>query len=90
MAEKCIRAIVSGRVQGVFFRDSTRRQALQLGITGHAKNLVDGKVEVLACGEMDQLNSLIDWLHQGPEMAHVIAVEIMQTEIKKPDIFSTG
>lgn len=76
MAQQCIKAIVSGRVQGVFFRDSTRIEALRYGITGHAINKPDGTVEVVACGDKDQLKKLLEWLHQGPVYADVSHVTV--------------
>ena len=90
MSDKCIRALVSGRVQGVFFRDSTRRQARQLGLTGHAINLADGRVEVIACGQQQQLDQLLGWLHQGPEYAVVNRVEVETIEIASPPSFTIG
>ena len=66
---------VSGRVQGVWFRESTRREARRLGLTGHAINLPDGTVEVLASGEAAALDELESWLRQGPPMARVTQVE---------------
>ena len=66
---------VKGRVQGVWFRDSTRREALQLGLCGYAKNLPDGDVEVLAAGEESALDRLGLWLHEGPPMASVSEVQ---------------
>lgn len=69
------RFLVSGKVQGVFFRASTRDQALRLGLRGHAKNLPDGRVEVLAVGAGDAIDALERWLHQGPPMARVERVE---------------
>lgn len=60
-----------GRVQGVFFRASTRERALQLGIAGHAKNRGDGSVEVVAAGSAMALDELDGWLHHGPPAAHV-------------------
>lgn len=66
---------VSGHVQGVFFRASTREQALRLGLRGYARNLPDGRVEVLAVGEADAIDALARWLHEGPPMARVDAVE---------------
>lgn len=69
-----VRFIVSGRVQGVFFRASAREQAIGLGITGHAKNRADGGVEVLASGSADALDALERWLRQGPPAARVDAV----------------
>jgi len=68
------RFLVSGRVQGVFFRASTREQALDLGLAGHAKNLADGRVEVLASGTGDALDALEQWLWQGPSAAKVAQV----------------
>jgi len=67
----CARFIVRGRVQGVFFRASTREQALKLGVSGHAENLADGSVEVLACGPDPALDALHEWLRQGPPSARV-------------------
>lgn len=71
----CVRCIISGRVQGVFFRASTKHQAQRLGVFGYAKNLVDGSVEVVACGSKQAVNKLTSWLHQGPEHAEVFDVE---------------
>jgi acylphosphatase len=68
------RFTIKGRVQGVFFRESTRRVAESLGITGYANNLPDGNVEVLACGEQVALDKLAIWLHEGPRMAQVADV----------------
>ena len=62
-------------MQGVFFRASTRGQALKLGLRGYAKNLADGRVEVLAAGEARSLDALDRWLHVGPPLAKVSAVE---------------
>ncbi len=67
----CRRYLVSGRVQGVWFRDSTRRQAERLCLTGTAINLRDGRVEVTACGTADGLAQLQAWLRHGPELARV-------------------
>lgn len=64
-----------GKVQGVFYRDSTQKQAKILGLTGWIKNKEDGTVEVRACGEAEKIKSLIDWLHQGPPRAKVQRVE---------------
>ena len=68
------RFIVSGRVQGVWFRAATREQALRLGVSGYAKNLPDGRVEVLATGSDDAVAALESWLWQGPPLAKVDAV----------------
>ena len=81
---------VSGRVQGVFFRVSTRRVAESLGITGYAINLPDGNVEVLACGTAQKVDELGDWLHEGPELARVDSVRSESIEIDTPSDFQTG
>ena len=69
---------VSGKVQGVFFRASTQQQAIELGISGYAKNLTDGDVEVLACGEPEVLEQLLTWLHNGPSNADVSGVKVTE------------
>lgn len=71
----CARFVVSGRVQGVFFRASTRTQAMRLGLNGYAKNLADGCVEVLACGDDAALDELQRWLRIGPPAASVDSVQ---------------
>jgi acylphosphatase len=86
----CYRCLVSGRVQGVFFRASTQREAQKLELTGHAHNLADGTVEVLACGEPDAVERLRDWLWQGPPAAGVTNVECRRVEVPAPVRFSTG
>ena len=65
------RFLVSGRVQGVFFRAATRSEAQRLGIAGTARNLADGRVEVVANGSDDALSTLERWLWQGPPSARV-------------------
>ncbi|HEU0276969.1 MAG TPA: acylphosphatase [Rhodanobacteraceae bacterium] len=70
----CVRFLVSGTVQGVFFRASTRERALWLGIAGYAKNLADGRVEVVASGSAAALDELDGWLHHGPPAARVGSV----------------
>ena len=85
----CARFLVSGRVQGVFFRASTRERARALGLSGHAKNLDDGRVEVLACGEAQALDALQRWLHEGPPSARVDAVEREPVADTSPRGFET-
>jgi acylphosphatase len=81
---------VKGRVQGVFFRASTRRVAESLGISGHAINLPDGTVEVFACGECSALDQLGEWLHEGPVHARVDEVIARDVETEAPSGFRTG
>jgi len=83
----CLSCIVNGRVQGVFFRASTQRQAQQLGISGYAKNLSDGSVEVLACGDADAVQQLSAWLWVGPPASRVTAVECEAVDAPVPDCF---
>jgi len=68
------RFIISGKVQGVFFRASARAEAERLGLAGYAKNLADGSVEVLAWGDAHALEELETWLQHGPPQARVTRV----------------
>ncbi len=81
---------VEGRVQGVWFRESTRQQALRLGLSGHAVNRSDGSVEVLACGDGAAVDTLVDWLHEGPPLARVRAVTQVPHQGTRPVGFKTG
>lgn len=72
----CIHCLVSGHVQGVMFRAATQDEAERLGLAGWARNLRDGRVEVLACGERDRLERLQEWLREGPEPARVEDLEV--------------
>lgn len=65
MSRVSIAAYVAGSVQGVGFRYNTQRQARELGLTGYAYNMDDGRVEVVAEGESDVVQQLVDWLKQG-------------------------
>jgi acylphosphatase len=77
-------------VQGVFFRESTRRQANHMNITGHAINLPDGRVEVLACGDYQAIDQLLSWLHRGPELSHVADIQIEEIQVEEsPQAFIT-
>lgn len=72
MSKVCIIAWVYGRVQGVGFRYTTQYEAKKLGLTGYAKNLDDGSVEVVACGDEGQVEKLMQWLKSGgPRSARV-------------------
>lgn len=82
MSERIARLChVSGRVQGVFFRASTRHRALELGVTGYAKNLPDGRVEVLAIGAETAVLGLCEWLWIGPPSAQVTAVAVREVPV---------
>ena len=81
---------VEGRVQGVWFMESTRRQAELLGLCGYAINCPDGSVEVLACGEAESIKVLAEWLQHGPPLAEVKTVSRVPFEGMCPDRFTTG
>ena len=74
------RVIVSGRVQGVFFRDSCRQEANRLGVSGSTQNLADGTVEVIVEGDEDAVEALIRWCKEGPSYAEVDSVDVSDTE----------
>jgi acylphosphatase len=74
----------------VWFRDSTRREAARLGITGYAVNLDNGDVEVFACGTREALDKLKAWLLQGPPLASVSSVQESDAEFKELEDFRTG
>jgi acylphosphatase len=76
------RCFVSGLVQGVFFRASTRQQANELGISGYARNLPDGRVEVLIVGQMQAAERLIEWMKRGPPAARVNEVVVEELELE--------
>jgi acylphosphatase len=70
------RVVVDGRVQGVFFRDSCRREAVVAGVAGWARNLGDGRVEVVAEGAPEAVERLVAWCRRGPPRAVVTGVQV--------------
>jgi acylphosphatase len=84
-AGKRLHALVSGRVQGVWYRASTQKKAQSLGLVGWVRNLTDGRVELVAIGDQDQLQKLLDWCYQGPELAEVKAIEVTWGEVTDED-----
>ena len=75
-----VKILVSGRVQGVYFRMFTQNKAKQFGINGCARNLPDGRVEIIAEADISSLEKLIKWCHKGPITARVDHVEIIELE----------
>ncbi len=73
-------ALVSGRVQGVGYRAFAQRKARELGLTGYAENLPDGRVEVVAEGEEDDLKRFLEFLKQGPRLAEVTSIDVTWSE----------
>ncbi|MDA0147499.1 acylphosphatase [Vibrio sp. LaRot3] len=83
MQVQCIKFIVSGRVQGVGFRYNTAYHGLKLGVTGYAKNLWDGDVEVVVRGNVQQIEQMEQFLQQGPRMSRVDSLHRETTELKE-------
>ena len=76
----CRRSFVSGRVQGVFYRATCVRKAGSLGLTGYARNLPDGRVEILVCGESEVVEQFIAWLWEGSPASKVTGVETSEAD----------
>jgi len=76
MALRRVHVLVEGRVQGVWFRDATRREAERLGVAGWIRNLADGRVEAVYEGKPRAVEALLVWTWQGPERAHVTGVTV--------------
>jgi acylphosphatase len=73
----CKRCLIAGRVQGVFYRGSAARRARELGVRGYARNIPDGRVEVLACGTAAAVEEFVQWLWLGSSASQVSSVEVM-------------
>lgn len=73
---------VSGRVQGIFFRDNTRKRAEELGVYGWVRNLPDGRVEAVFEGEKEKVEQMIEWSKRGPPFANVDGVDVEWKEYK--------
>ena len=85
---KCTHLIASGRVQGVSFRDNTRKKAVALGLHGYAKNLEDGNAEVVAQGPEEKIKELIIFIRKGPGIAKVTDIKMKHKEIESFDNFN--
>jgi len=77
VTQRAVEALVSGVVQGVWFRDFTRTTALGLGLSGYVENLPDGRVHLVASGDPAAVQALLDAVHQGPPRARVDGVEVL-------------
>ena len=85
------RCVVAGRVQGVYYRKTVQQRARELGVTGHARNLPDGRVEVEAWGPAPAVTLLVEFLWVGSTMAAVTAVEVAEVDgVQRPPYFSTA
>jgi acylphosphatase len=76
------RCLVGGRVQGVYYRATAARRAQELGVRGHARNLPDGRVEVLAYGEETAVSEFVEWLWIGSSASRVTSVEVSDAELE--------
>ena len=79
---------IKGRVQRVFYRESAKREANRLGVTGWVKNKPDGSVELLACGTEDTVQKLVEWCKTGPPLAKVTEVTVTEVEPQVFDAFT--
>ncbi len=86
----CLHCRVYGRVQGVFFRGSTQTEAKVFGLSGWAKNMPDGTVDVMACGSQENVAKLHQWLMHGPSMANVKRLECEELAYQHYDSFDIG
>lgn len=90
MTSICVHAFVSGKVQGVYYRAATQQHAQRLGVTGWAKNLTDGRVEILLCGEAAAVYEVESWLRIGPPAADVESVKSTVVEYQLVVGFTTS
>ena len=80
MVKQRVHILVTGKVQGVFFRQATKVIAIKNNVTGWVKNLEDTKVEILLEGDAQNVNSLVDWCHNGPANSRVDEIKIAQQD----------
>lgn len=88
--QQCVKAWVYGKVQGVGYRLFCKRRAKELGLSGYALNLEDGRVEVLICGEVDSIQKMVESLNQGPTFAQVLGVDVEPSDQQSVSGFMTG
>ena len=81
MTERRVRLRIRGRVQGVFYRDSTQREAQRMELRGWVRNRSDGSVEAVAQGPPERVAALIDWCHEGPPLARVVEVSVIEESV---------
>ena len=82
MSKQRVRLFVSGKVQGVFFRQALKVMAIKNNVTGWVRNLEDGRVEALLDGNIDDVNAVIEWAHDGPANSRVDYVDIKNEDFK--------
>jgi acylphosphatase len=84
---KTVSIIVTGKVQGVWYRQSAKEKATELGVTGNVRNQPDSSVAIMATGLTNQLDLFIEWCRQGPPRAHVTLVEVTELPHQSFDRF---
>jgi acylphosphatase len=82
----CKKCVVGGRVQGVFYRATAARRARELGVNGYARNLPDGRVEVLACGDEASVGTFVAWLWTGSSASKVTSVEVSDAALEAANV----
>ena len=82
----CKKCLVGGRVQGVFYRAIAARRARELGVRGYARNLPDGRVEVLACGNETSVSVFVEWLWTGSSASQVTSVEVTDAAVEAANV----
>ncbi len=85
--KQTISILVSGKVQGVFYRQSTREIAMAIGVNGQVRNLPDGRVAIIATGTKEELNKLVNWCRTGPPKAAVTSIETKELPLQEFDQF---
>jgi acylphosphatase len=83
---QCKKCLVDGRVQGVYYRATAARRAEELQLRGYARNLADGRVELLACGEREAVETFVRWLWIGSSASKVTAVEVSDAAAEAADL----
>jgi len=86
--KKTIAITVKGKVQGVFYRQSTKEKARELGLTGVVRNLENGDVEIIASGESEKLNKLTEWSKTGPPKAVVSVIDVKEIPLREFSSFT--
>jgi acylphosphatase len=84
---KRVHVVVSGRVQGVFFRAETAQRARALGLGGFARNTADGRVEAAFEGDPDDVDAMVRWMHDGPPLARVDDVDVIEEDLRGDTVF---
>ena len=82
----CKKCVVGGRVQGVFYRATAAHRARELGVRGYARNLPDGRVEVLACGDEPSVSTFVEWLWTGSSASRVTSVEVSDAALEAASV----